>query len=167
MPLRSRIVYDLPEDLRRELDVRIVRDGYSRYAVHSRWLATRGHLVSESSLQRYGSTLRHLERIRIVTREARALAGAEDDGGELAMGSVQLAQAALYELLHAAEDPTLMDLSAAARAVADLARASRSLRDERRLTTAEAAEQAVEATRRTGGLTAEVEAALRAAFERS
>ena len=166
MPHRSRIVYDLPAELRRELDVRIVRGGFSRYREHAEWLAERGHSASESALQRYGATLRHLERIRVVTREAEALARADHDQGELAMGSVRLAQTALYDLLFAAQEPTLKDVSAASRAVADLARASRAMRDERRLTAAAAAEQAVDATRRVGGLTAEVEAALRAAFER-
>lgn len=176
MPLRSRIVYDLPPDLREELEQRIIRDGYSRYARHAAWLAERGHGISEASLQRYGRQLRHIERIRVATREATAIRESTPDDGQLADATIRLLQVAIHDaaqrLGEDADEPAVLaairadlrSLGAAGRAVAELARASRAVRDERRLTAAEAAAQAGEAAR-AAGVSPDVEAAIRRAIE--
>ena len=164
MPLRSRLVYDLPPDLRRELDVRIVESGFARYAEHREWLSRRGHAVSESSLQRYGAQLRQLDRILLATREATALVDSTADEGQLADATVRLAQVALYELMQALDAGDPKAVAAAARAVADLARASRSLRDERRRAIIDAARKADDAAR-AGGVSQSVAQAIRQAIE--
>lgn len=161
---RSQIVYDLPPDLRRELDRRIVESGFARYADHRCWLLAHGHDVSESSLQRYGAQLRKIDVIRLATREATALVDSTPDEGQLADASVRLAQATIYDLLQAAESRDLGQVVRAARSVADLARASRSIREERRRALAEAAEAATNAAR-DQGVSASVEAAIRHAIE--
>lgn len=161
---RSKVVYDVPPDVRRELDQRIVAAGYGRYATHRDWLVARGHHVSESSLQRYGVHLKQLEFVRVATREATALVDSTPDDGHLADASVRLAQAAIYDLLQSAGQRDVKSTAAAARAVADLARASRSLRDERRRAIADAAEAATVAAR-TNGVSEPVEQAIRAAIE--
>ena len=164
MPLRSRIIYDLPPDLRRELEQRIIADGYSRYDAHVQWLANRGHHISLSSIKRFGRQLRKIEHIRAATREAEALVASTEDSGALADATVRLAQGALYDLIQATEDHDLKALASAARAVADLARASRSIRDEQRMSASQAADIAVTAAL-SAGVSPANEALIRAAFE--
>lgn len=173
MPLRSRIVYDLPPEHRTELEQRIIRDGYSRYGAHAAWLADLGYPISESSVQRYGRQLQQTERIRTATREAQALRESTPDDGELADSTIRLVQAAIYEFISRhGDDPSALAtvradiraLAAAGHAVADLSRASRAVRDERRLTAREAADQAAQAARQ-AGVSPAVEAAIRAALE--
>lgn len=180
MPLRSRIVYDLPPELREELEQRIIRDGYSRYAAHADWLMERGHAISQASLQRYGRNLQQIERIRIATREATALRDSTADDGQLADATIRLLQTALHDVIQQHGDRAnrgddsilpairrdILALASAGRAVADLSRASRAVRDERRLTAAEAAEAAGNAARN-AGVSADVEAAIRRAIESS
>ena len=161
---RSRLIYDLPAELRRELDGRIVESGFAQYEQHRQWLATAGHHVGVATVKRYGAQLRQLDRIRLATREATALVDSTKDDGQLADASVRLAQVAIYELLQAADERDMKAVAAASRAVADLARASKSLREERRRTIAEAAEAAT-TTARNRGVTRTVEQAIRAAIE--
>ena len=161
---RSKIIYDVPPDVRRLLDVRIVESGFASYALHQGWLAEHGYTISESSLQRYGAQLRQLERVRLATREATALIDTTDDTGQLADATVRLAQVRLYELLQAIDDGDLRAVSAGARAIADLARASQSLREERRRTIVESAAAATSAAR-ANGVSLDVEAAIRRAVE--
>ena len=161
---RSRIVYDLAPELRRELDRRIVESAWSRYADHKRWLRERGHEISESSLQRYGAVLRSIDAIRLATREATALVDSTPDQGQLADATVRLAQARLYELTQAAQQGDLPTVVRAARAIADLARASLSIRAAREKALLDAATTAAAAAR-AEGVSADVEAAIRRAIE--
>ena len=162
---RSRIVYDLPAELRRELDRRIVESGWARYADHKRWLRDEhGHEISESSLQRYGAVLRSIDAIRLATREATALVDSTPDQGQLADATVRLAQARLYELTQAARQGDLPTVVRAARAIADLARASLSIRAAREKALADAAATATAAAR-AEGVSADVEGAIRRAIE--
>lgn len=161
---RSKIVYDVPEPIRRKLSARIIESGFSRYAAHSEWLARQGHRISESSVQRFGAQLQQLERIRLATREATALVDSTTDRGQLADAAVRIAQVQLYELLQAAHTGNMKDVASAARSVAELARASRSLRDERRRLLADAAKTAAH-TARSHGVSTATETAIREAIE--
>lgn len=125
----------LPEALRRELDRRLAARAFSGYEELSQWLAAQGYEISKSALHRYGTRLkRRLEAIRASTLAARAIAEAAPDDEDLRSAAViSLVQSELFEALLAvqeaseAEDPTerLRLLAAAARAIADVARASR------------------------------------------
>ena len=138
--------------------------------------ATGCHHISEASIQRYGRQLRHIERIRVATREATAIRESTPDDGQLADATIRLLQVAIHDaaqkLGEDADEPAVLAairhdlraLASAGRAVADLARASRAVRDERRLTTAEAAAQAGAAAR-AAGVSPEVEAAIRRQIE--
>ena len=58
MPARSSVLLTLPEDVRYELDARIIEHGFGGYRKHAAWLKSRGHAISESALQRYGRALK-------------------------------------------------------------------------------------------------------------
>ena len=161
---RSKIIYDVPEPIRRELDARILRTGFGQYAAHCEWLSRRGYRISESSMQRYGRQLRQLERIRVAHREATALVDSTQDDGQLADASIRLAQMQLYELLNVAATSDMKAVASAARSVADLSRASKSLRDERRRAIADAAAIAAR-TARANGVSGSTEAIIRDAIE--
>ncbi len=143
MPARSK-VSTLPDDVRAELDRRLVEGGFGGYVELSEWLAGRGCHVSKSSLQRHGATLeRRIEQTRIATESARTLVEAvPDDAGAMSLATLRMAQQRIFDLLLAAEDGSLQDVSRAARAVAELGRATGSVQRDRRAILAEAADRA-------------------------
>lgn len=159
-------VFDLPDAIRDALDVRIVRSHYAQYAKHSRWLEAQGHPISEHALKRYSRHLRSVARIRMATIEASALVGSTHDEGQLADATVRLAQTRLYEVMDDSENASLADVATASRAAADLARSSRTLREERRKTI-RAAASAAEAVARRKGLPDDIVSAIREALEQS
>ena len=132
MPRRSQIV-TLPEEVRRELDRRLVEGGFSGYAELAEWLAEQGYEISRSSVHRYGQQLqRRLEAIRASTEAALQIAEAAPDDADLRSAAVMsLLQTEIFEILLTLQDADTDDpeqrvvlLSRAARAIADLARAS-------------------------------------------
>lgn len=73
MPPPSKIDL-LPEDVRRELDERIVAAGFGSYVALSEWLAERGFAIGKSTVGAYGKDLeRHIARVRASTQAAIAL----------------------------------------------------------------------------------------------
>ena len=56
MPPRSK-VYDLPQELRDELNERLVTSGFQGYEALTEWLAENGFKLSRSAVHRYGSAL--------------------------------------------------------------------------------------------------------------
>jgi 2,4-dienoyl-CoA reductase-like NADH-dependent reductase (Old Yellow Enzyme family) len=56
MPPRSKI-YDLPQDLREELNERLVNTGFQDYDGLTDWLEERGFKLSRSAVHRYGRGL--------------------------------------------------------------------------------------------------------------
>lgn len=73
MPPPSKIDL-LPEDVRRELDERIVAAGFGGYVALSEWLAERGFAIGKSTVGAYGKDLeRHIARVRASTQAAIAL----------------------------------------------------------------------------------------------
>lgn len=163
MPARSKI-RTLPEELRRELDARLIASGFAGYAELAEWLGSRGVEIGVSSVKRYGSDLeRRIERIRLASEQAQALVDASGDTGALADASMRLIQEKMWDVLSASEEGDVKALSAAARALADTARASVTIRQERRRALSEAAE-AVGETARRQGISPETERILRDAI---
>jgi hypothetical protein len=73
MPPPSKID-QLPEDVRRELDERIVANGFGGYVALSEWLAEHGYEIGKSTVGAYGKDLsRHIARVRASTQAAIAL----------------------------------------------------------------------------------------------
>ena len=165
MPARSKIAV-LPEDVRAELDRRLIANGFGGLADLSEWLSSQGFAISKTSVQRHSSLLeRRIEQVRQATLASEALVEAVgDEQGSMADASLRLIQSKIHDLMMAAEDDDLKSLAAAARALADVARASVSVQRERRKVLREAAAKANRVARR-AGISGDTAAAIRAAIE--
>ncbi|MCY4030285.1 MAG: DUF3486 family protein [Acidobacteria bacterium] len=164
MPPRSKI-RTFPEDVRRELDARLIAGGFGGYAALAEWLRSRGFEIGASSVKRYGADLeQRIERIRLATEQAEALVEAAGETGALADASMRLIQEKMWDVLAASDEKDVKALSAAARALADTARASVAIRQERRKVLGEAAEAAGTEARRLG-ISPDFEAAIRRAVQ--
>ena len=164
MPQRSKVA-QLPDEVRAELDRRLIAGGFAGYVALSEWLADAGYAISKSALAAHGGRLeRRIEALRLATEQAEALiAASPDDAGAVADASIRLAQERIFELLLAAEGGDLKELAGAARALAETARAGTAIRAERRKALAQAAERAGQAVRK-AGLSADTAAAIREAI---
>ena len=163
MSRRSKIAR-LPPDVRDELNRLIAAAGYGSYRALAAWLKEQGEDIGKSTVARHGAKLqRRLDAIQHATEQAEALvATAPDDGGAMADGSLRLVQERIFALMLEAEGGDLKELAAAARALAEVARASISVRAERRKVLAQkradakAALEAAEAAARAGAPTVEL-----------
>lgn len=135
---RSKILR-LPQDVRRRLEQLLIDRGFADYAGLADWLQEQGHDVGRMSIQRYGSELeKRIESVRLSTEMANALIEASpDDAGATAEASLRLVQERIFDLLLKAEEGDLKGIVSAARAIAELARASVTVRQERRKVMAE------------------------------
>jgi hypothetical protein len=106
MPRRSKLL-DLPSDLREAVNQRLVAGGFAGYEALAEWLndelAARGLelRISKSAVHRHGEQFEaKLERLRVATEQARALAdGAEDDEGAMNEALVRLVQTETFDVL--------------------------------------------------------------------
>jgi hypothetical protein len=126
MGRRSKVVTVLPEEMRAQLDERLVKGSFADYQGLSDWLAEHGYQISRGSLQRYGSAFeRRMKTISIATKQAHALAEASPDReGSMTDALVRLVQERIFSVLVEAEDIEDGQLTRVARAIADLARAT-------------------------------------------
>lgn len=167
MPARSKIAV-LPEDVRAELDQRLIANGFGGLADLSEWLSDQGYEISKTSVQRHSSQLEaRIEQVRNATIMAEALVEASgDETSAMADSSLRLIQSKIHDVLMKAETGDVKELSAAARAMAEVARAGLAVRQERRKVLREAANAAGTAARRAGlssGTAAEIRAAIEGA----
>ena len=175
MPPRPAI-HHLPEEVRRELDARLVGSAFSGYEDIAQWLAAKGFSISHSAVGRYGKKLHdRYEQIRLMTDQARSLVAATpDEEGAISEATLRLAQERLFSLLvEAGEEGKDLDpdtIARVTRAVSDLARASdtqqRRLERVRREMAARAAAAAAEADKvmDKAGLSPEVAERIQALF---
>lgn len=162
---RSKVT-SLPKNVRERLDKALIDRGFADYTELVEWLESQGHSISRSSLHRYGSKLeRKIESVRVSTEMANALVEASpDDAGAMADATLRIVQSRMFDLLMASEKGDLKEISVAARAIAEAARASTTVRMERRKARTEAAGIAEKEVKK-AGLTRETAAAIRAAIE--
>ena len=151
MPRRSKVA-GLPDEVREELDRRLIEGAFSGYVALAEWLKGQGYDISHAAVHRHGVSLeRELELIRIASEECRAIEKAvEDDGESLAFGILTQCQVKLHKLLRAAEDGDAKLVGSLARALGDILRAGISLRRERKLGRQEGLSDAVEAAKKAG-----------------
>ena len=103
MPPRNK-VFDLPQEVRDELNEKLVSTGFQGYAGLADWLKERGFEVSRSSVQRYGQDLQEefeeaMGSVRRTTEMAKAMADAvEDDEGNLIDATARLVQEHLLRI---------------------------------------------------------------------
>lgn len=161
MPAQSKIAA-LPEDVRAELDRRLIAGGFSDYRGLADWLSENGCEISHVAVHRHGQEVqRQIEMIRLATDNAKALRDATgDDTDALADGAMRMIQAQMWKVLAAGGEGDVRALSQAARALADTARASVTIQQERRKVLGEAAEAAGTEARRLG-MPPDFEAAIR------
>lgn len=126
MPARS-AVQQLPEEIRTELDRRLVASGFGGYEALSDWLGEQGLEISKSSLHRYGSAFeKKLGALRIASQQAKAIAEAVgDDQNAMGEALVNLAQEKAFNVLMEMDiDPEGQDFSKLTRSIAELNRAA-------------------------------------------
>ena len=133
MPPPSKIDL-LDEDTRRELEERIVANGFGGYVALSDWLGERGYSIGKSAVGAYGQKLeRRLAAIRTSTEAARQIAAAApDDADDRSAAIISLVQTEIFECLLAMQDAEEEEdpaervniLGKAAKNIATLTRAS-------------------------------------------
>jgi Protein of unknown function (DUF3486). len=126
MPARSKVL-QLPEQVRSELDSRLVQGSFAGYEAMSAWLAVQGFEISKSSLHRYGAQFEErVSALKFATDQARAIvAESPDDEGAMSEALMRLVQERLFSvLLEIDVDPSKANLNSLARSIAELGRAS-------------------------------------------
>lgn len=135
MPPPSKID-QLSEEVRRELEERIIAAGFGDYVEHARWLRDEhGQSISKTTIGSYGQKLeRRLAAVKASTEAARLIAAAApDDADERSNAIISLVQTEMFEALLCLQEATDDDLdpgervaiiSNAAKHVATLSRAS-------------------------------------------
>ena len=133
MPPRSKIE-QLPDEVRAELNRRLIDTGFSGYVELAEWLTERGHAIGKSAVGVYGQNLqRRLDAIRASTEAARLIAmAAPDDADERSNAIISLVQTEIFESLLALQEASDEEnpakrveiLGKAAKNIATLTRAS-------------------------------------------
>lgn len=169
MPPRSK-VFDLPQELREELNQRLVSSGFQDYEGLTDWLEERGFKVSRSSVHRYGQDLQEefeeaMGDVRKTTELARAMAtDQEDQSGHLIDATARIVQDQLLRIAiamrKAEEDPAkaAKQLGSVTRALAEIGRVSLGQKKwaaEVRKEVVQEAAEAAETVARQQGLTSE------------
>lgn len=100
MPKRSSIL-QLPEEIRDELNRRLVANSFSGYQGFSDWLGELGFEISRSSVHRHGQQFEEkLAAIKIATEQARAIADAAgDEEGKMNDALIRLIQQKAFDTL--------------------------------------------------------------------
>jgi hypothetical protein len=167
MPPRSAIL-SLPEDVRAELDRRLIRRGFQDYRGLAAWLAEQGYEIGKSTVHNYGAKFEQkLAALKVATDQAKAIQKAADDNeGNLSEAVISMVQAGMFDVLTNLEDASeekdrekrLALLGKAAKAAADVGRASVTVKRHKLdvLAKAEAAANTVSQMARKGGLSEEV-----------
>ncbi|AQU83238.1 MULTISPECIES: DUF3486 family protein [unclassified Halomonas] len=178
MPPRNK-VFDLPQEVREELNEKLVSSGFQGYEALAGWLSERGYNVSKSSVHRYGQDLQEefeeaMGDVRKTTELARAMASeSEDESGHLIDATARIVQDQLLRIsiaMRKAEhepDVAAKHLSSVTKALADIGRVSLSQKKwakELRVEVAKEAAEKAETAGRAQGLSNEGVAALRAAI---
>lgn len=126
MPAPSKVA-KLPEEIRAELDGRLIRGGFAGYEALAAWLTEQGFEISKSALHRYGSQFEErVSALKAATDQARAIvAESPDDEGAMGEALMRLVQEKLFSvLLEVNVDPEKVNINSLARSIAELGRAS-------------------------------------------
>jgi hypothetical protein len=116
----------LPDEVRKDLEQRLIAGSFSDYEQLADWLKDQGFAISKSSLHRWGSTFEEkCAGMKIATEQARAIVEASPDKeGAMGMALTRLVQEKLFGvLLDLQINPKDLPLPKLTRAIADLSRA--------------------------------------------
>ena len=124
MPKRP-AVHSLPPKVKAWLDRALAENGFADYRLLEEELRKRGHVISKSSIQRYGKAFEErLSSLKLATEQAKAIVdAAPDEEGATNEAMMRLVQEKLFAALMAV-DGNKVDLAKFARAIADLGRAT-------------------------------------------
>lgn len=117
----------LPEPVRKELEQKLIAQGFAGYHELAAWLQTQGYEIQKSAVHAWGQGFKErLAAIKLVTEQARAIVEAEPDNeNALSDALIRLTQERTFKLLMEAEiDPARVNFTALTRNVAQLTRAA-------------------------------------------
>lgn len=169
MPPRNK-VFDLPQEVREELNEKLVSSGFQGYEALAGWLRERGFNVSKSSVHRYGQDLEEefeeaMGDVKKTTALAKAMVADQDDeSGSLLDATARIAQDHLLRILialrNAEHEPekAAKHIATVTKAMADIGRVSLSQKKwakELRVEVLEEAANRVDAAAHAKGLSAE------------
>lgn len=127
MGQRSKVT-GLPEDLRSEIDRKLLQSSFQGYVHLQDWLRAQGYEISKSSLHRYGSRLEeNVAKLKASAERARYVVESSPDAADdMAQATMRLLQEKVYTVLETMDDidPESIDLVKLTRAMAPLVRAS-------------------------------------------
>lgn len=126
MGVRSKVEM-LPEDVRTELEQRLIASSFSGYDALAEWLQQQGFEIHKASIHRFGQKFEDRVRaLKAATDQARAIVEASpDDDGAMNEALMRLAQQKAFDLLMDLEiDPETIEFPKMVRAIADLGRSS-------------------------------------------
>lgn len=164
MPSRSKIAR-LPKAVKAWLVDALIEGNFSDYELLEAELKAQGYAIGKSAIHRFGQNMeRRLEAVRASTDAARMIAdAAPDDADQRSAAVISLVQTDIFNVLlslqeveGAAPEERLKVMGSAARAIADLSRASvtqKKWQAEVRTKAAAAADAVVDLAKR-GGLSA-------------
>jgi len=115
----------LPDEVRQELEKRLIQGGFAGYVELAEWLNEQGFEISKSSVGRYGKNFKNrLQALKVATDQAKAIVEAsEDDAGAMNDAIIRLVQTKTFELLVELEADN-KDLPRIGQMVAKLAQAA-------------------------------------------
>lgn len=170
---RRRRIDGLPEDVRRQIDERLVAGGFGGYEALAAWLGEMGLTISKSALHRYGKDLQSqydeaMSDARALLALTRAAGDLGESGSEIAAGAATILQTDIVRTaleIRREKDPEKRAslLAKLTRAQADIGRMTISVEKFRTEIRAKAAAAAdtVTAMAKKGGLTPAAIAAIR------
>ena len=105
MPPPSKIDL-LPEEVRRELEEKIISNGFGGYVALSEWLAERGFEIGKSTLGVHGKKLeRHIAAVKASTQAALALEEAARDDSDARSNAIYAQfQSGIFDALMALDE---------------------------------------------------------------
>jgi len=91
----------LPDEVRQELETRLIQGGFSGYVELTEWLNEQGFEIGKSSVHRYGKKFEDkLRALKVATDQAKAIAEAsEDDAGAMNDALIRLVQTTFFNAL--------------------------------------------------------------------
>jgi Protein of unknown function (DUF3486) len=91
----------LPQEIKRNLEAKLVEHGFADYVELSDWLAEQGYEISKSALHRYGTEFKEqLDKMQVVAHQTKAIIEAfPDDEDITAQALSRLSQTQMFNLL--------------------------------------------------------------------
>lgn len=131
MPRRSK-VEALPKNVKAWLDETLVDGGFGGYEALAADLKARGYDISKTAVHRYGQSFEdRLKALRIATEQAKAVVqSSPDDEDAMSQALQRLAQEKIFTALVDMEvDPSKINLASMTKSIAELSRASVTLKE--------------------------------------